>query len=73
MVEANLPDKNTWGFDSWVFMVVKIPTITRDSVILDEEIEGDEIPVLQFIPNDGWTHLLDEEGSQIGICEGEEY
>jgi len=21
VVEANLPDKNTWGFDSWVFII----------------------------------------------------
>ena len=69
VVEADLPDKNTWDFDSWVFMEVKIPTIARDAVILDEEIEGEEIPVLQFIPNDGWTHLLDEEGAQIWFYE----
>ena len=47
-VEADLPRVNTWGFDSWVFMEVKIPTFEREKVILDEEIEGDEIPVLQF-------------------------
>ena len=68
-VEADLPDKNTWGFDSWVFMEVRIPTIARDAVILDEEFEGEEIPVLQFVPNDGWTHLLDEDGAQVWFYE----
>ena len=68
-VEADLPDKYTWGFDSWVFMEVKIPTISKDKVRLDEEIEGEEIPVLQFVHNDGWTHLLDEDGAQVWFYE----
>ena len=65
VVEADLPDKNTWGFDSWGFMEVRVPTISKSKVILDEEIESEEIPVLQFVPNDGWIHLLDEDGAEV--------
>ena len=68
-VEADLPRFNTWGFDSWVFMEVRIPTVGREKVLLDEEIDGEEIPVLQFVPNDGWTHLLDEDGAQVWFYE----
>ena len=35
----------------------------------NEEIEGEEIPVLQFSPNDGWTHILDEDGAQVWFYE----
>ena len=67
--EANLPSENTWGFDYWVFMEIYIPSLPRDLIAVDEEIEGDEIPVLRFDANEGWTHFLDEEGSQIWFYE----
>ena len=31
--------------------------------------EGEEIPVLQFEPNEGWPHLLDEDEAQIWFYE----
>lgn len=60
-----LPNSNSWGFDSWLFFEVSIPTLPADTVELDEQMEGDHIPVLTFTPNEGWTRI--EEKTDGGV------
>lgn len=61
----NLPNSNTWGYDSYIFFEVSIPTFPASAVELDEPIEGDHIPVLTFTPNEGWTRI--EEKTEGGV------
>lgn len=60
---AGLPGANTWGFDSWVFMVVTIPCFPRAEVELEPDVVArDFVPVLSFEPNDCWTLVEEEYG-----------
>ena len=61
----NLPTSNSWGYDSWLFFEVSIPTLPADTVELDEQMEGNQIPVLTFTPNPGWTRI--EETTEGGV------
>ena len=61
----DLPKANSWGFNSYVFMEVSIPTFPADTVELDEPMECDHIPVLTFTPNEGWTRI--EETTEGGV------
>ena len=61
----DLPTSNSWGFDSWLFFEVSIPTFDADTVELDEKMDGDHIPVLTFTPNEGWIKIEESEGDGI--------
>ena len=61
----DLPTSNSWGYDSYVFMEVSIPTFPASAVELDEQMDGDQIPVLTFTPNEGWTRI--EETTEAGV------
>ena len=61
----DLPTANSWGFDSWLFFEVSIPVFDADTVELDEQMDGDQIPVLTFTPNPGWE--LVEENEADGV------
>lgn len=61
----SLPTSNSWGYDSYLFFEVSIPVFSRDEVELDEPMEGDQIPVLTFTPNLGWTRI--EEKTEGGV------
>lgn len=61
----DLPTSNSWGYDSYVFMEVSMPTFPASAVELDEPMEGDHIPVLTFTPNEGWTRI--EEKTEAGV------
>ena len=61
----DLPKANSWGYDSYIFFEVSIPVFSRDEVELDEPMEGDQIPVLTFMPNEGWTRI--EENTEGGV------
>lgn len=57
----NLPTSNSWGYDSWLFFKVSIPVFDRSEVELDEQMDGNQIPVLTFTPNEGWTKIEEKE------------
>ena len=61
----DFPTANSWGFNSYFFFEVSIPTFPADTVELDEQMEGDQIPVLTFTPNEGWTRI--EENTECGV------
>ena len=54
--EADLPESNTWGFNSHLFLVSRIPCFPVDEVELepDVQVSGDWVPVLTFDPTPGW-------------------
>lgn len=61
---AGLPEVNTWGFDSWVFMAASVPCFPRAEVELETDVvAGDYVPVLTFTPSPGWTLVEEEYGS----------
>lgn len=53
---AELPSVSDWGFNSWTFLVSRIPCFPADEVELepDVQVSGDWVPVLTFEPNEGW-------------------
>ena len=61
----NLPNSNSWGYDSYVFMEVSIPTFPASAVELDEPMEGNHIPVLTFTPNEAWTRIEENEADGV--------
>lgn len=61
----DLPKANSWGFDSYVFFEVSIPVFNRNEIDLDEQMEGDHIPVLTFTPNEGWTRIEENEADGV--------
>lgn len=61
----NLPTSNSWGYDSWIFFEVSIPVFNRDEVELDEQMDGNQIPVLTFTPNEGWTRIEENEADGV--------
>ena len=53
--EADLPESNTWGFNSHLFLVSRIPCFPVDEVELEPDVvAGEYVPVLTFEPNEGW-------------------
>ena len=53
--EADLPESNTWGFNSHLFLVSRIPCFPVDEVELEPDVvAGEYVPVLTFDPNEGW-------------------
>ena len=61
----DLPNSNSWGYDSYVFMEVAIPVFNRNEVELDEQMDGEQIPVLTFTPNPGWTKIEQNEADGV--------
>ena len=61
----DLPTANSWGFDSWLFFEVSIPVFDRSEVELDEQMDGNQIPVLTFTPNEGWTKIEQNEADGV--------
>ena len=61
----DLPNSNSWGYDSWLFFEVSIPVFDRSEVELDEPMDGDQIPVLTFTPNEGWTRIEQNEADGV--------
>lgn len=58
----DLPKANSWGFDSYVFFEVSIPTFDASTVELEPGKEyGSVVPVLTFTPNPGWTQIAETE------------
>ena len=52
---AELPSVSDWGFNSWTFLVSRIPCFLVDEVELEPDVEaGDWVPVLSFSTNPGW-------------------
>ncbi len=53
---AELPSVSDWGFNSWTFLVSRIPCFPTNDVELepDVQIAGEYVPVLTFDPNPGW-------------------
>ena len=53
---AELPSVSDWGFNSWTFLVSRIPCFLVDEVELepDVQVSGEYVPVLTFDPNPGW-------------------
>lgn len=53
---AELPSVSDWGFNSWTFLVSRIPCFSADEVELeaDVQVSGEYVPVLTFEPNEGW-------------------
>ena len=63
---AGFPITNTWGFDSWLFMEVSIPTFNASEIVLEPGEEyGPHVPVLTFTPNPGWTRIEDIKGNGV--------
>ena len=59
-----LPTANTWGFDSWLFFEVTIPTFDASSIELEPgEDYGQRVPVLTFEANPGWVKI-EEDGER---------
>lgn len=55
---GDLPDINSWGFNSYLFIVSHIPVFERSEVELEPDVVAREyVPVLTFEPNDGWEIL----------------
>jgi len=53
---AELPSVSDWGFNSWTFLVSRIPCFPTNEVELEADVQptGDWVPVLTFEPNEGW-------------------
>ena len=52
---GDLPDQNSWGFNSHLFIVSHIPCFKTSEVELEADvIAGDWVPVLSFEVNEGW-------------------
>ena len=52
---GDLPDSNTWGFLSWLFIRASVPVFRTSEVELEKDVEaGSYVPVLTFDPNPGW-------------------
>ena len=53
---AELPSVSDWGFNSWTFLVSRIPCFPTSEVELEADVQptGDWVPVLTFEPNEGW-------------------
>ena len=52
---AELPSVSDWGFNSWTFLVSRIPCFLVDEVELEPDVvAGEYVPVLTFEPNEGW-------------------
>lgn len=53
---AELPSVSDWGFNSWTFLVSRIPCFPTNDVELepDVQVSGEYVPVLSFEMNDGW-------------------
>ena len=53
---AELPTVSTWGFNSWTFLVSRIPCFSTNEVELEADVQptGDWVPILTFEPNEGW-------------------
>lgn len=52
---ADLPEINSWGFDSWIFLRVSVPVYPADEVELEPgEVAGEWIPILTFNAGEGW-------------------
>ena len=53
---AELPSVSDWGFNSWTFLVSRIPCFPTYEVELEADVQptGDWVPVLTFDPNPGW-------------------
>ena len=64
---AELPSVSDWGFNSWTFLVSRIPCFLADEVELepDVQVSGDWVPVLTFEPNEGWEVV--EESLSDGV------
>ena len=64
---AELPSVSDWGFNSWTFLVSRIPCFPTSEVELepDVQVSGDWVPVLTFEPNEGWEVV--EEKLEDGI------
>lgn len=64
---AELPSVSDWGFNSWTFLVSRIPCFLVDEVELepDVQVSGEYVPVLTFDPNPGWEVV--EESLSDGV------
>lgn len=64
---AELPSVSDWGFNSWTFLVSRIPCFPADEVELVADVQptGDRVPVLTFEPNEGWEVV--EESLSDGV------
>lgn len=64
---AELPSVSDWGFNSWTFLVSRIPCFPTSEVELepDVQVSGDWVPVLTFEPNEGWEVV--EESLSDGV------
>ena len=63
---AELPSVSDWGFNSWTFLVSRIPCFKTSEVELEPDVvAGDWVPVLTFEPNEGWEVV--EEKLEDGI------
>jgi len=53
---AELPSVSDWGFNSWTFLVSRIPCFSVTEVELEKNVQptGDWVPVLTFDLNPGW-------------------
>ena len=52
---AELPSVSDWGFNSWTFLVSRIPCFPTNEVELEPDVvAGEYVPVLTFEPNEGW-------------------
>lgn len=52
---AELPSVSDWGFNSWTFLVSRIPCFPTNDVELEPDVvAGEYVPVLTFEPNEGW-------------------
>ena len=58
---AGLPEKNDWGFNSWLFMEVSVPFFPLSEIEVESGVEaGEYVPVLTFLPSSDWV-LFEEE------------
>ena len=63
---AELPSVIDWGFNSWTFLVSRIPCFPADEVELEPDVvAGEYVPVLTFDLNPGWEVV--EEKLEDGI------
>ena len=52
---AELPSVSDWGFNSWTFLVSRIPCFPTSEVELEPDVvAGEYVPVLSFETNEGW-------------------
>lgn len=52
---AELPSVSDWGFNSWTFLVSRIPCFPTNDVELEPDVvAGEYVPVLSFSTNPGW-------------------